>query len=362
MTSKSICGRAFSETGTIMKLAVTVHPQPDPRGAADLARSYEQAGVDVLATGEAYGFDAVSWLGYLACATERAELAAQILPIYSRTPTSTAMTAAGLDFLSGGRFVLGLGASGPQVVEGWHGVPYDAPLGRTREIIEICRSVWRRDRLQVDGKHYQVPLPADRGTGLGKPLKLVDRPLRPTIPVHLAALGPANVELAAAVADGWVPFLYIPERADKVWGEALRRGAAERDAQLGQLQIVAGGPMAIGPDVTRLRERDRDHLTLYVGGMGARGKNFYNSIVQKYGFEQEAAEIQDLYLEGRREEAAARLPDALLEGTSLIGDEGYVRDRVAAYRDQGVTVLQVEPIGTDPLGDLRRLRSIVDDL
>jgi F420-dependent oxidoreductase-like protein len=344
-----------------MKLAAHVQPQPDPRAAAVLARSYEQAGVDVITTAEAYGFDAVSWLGYLACATERVELAAQILPIYSRTPTLTAMTAAGLDFLSGGRFVLGLGASGPQVVEGWHGVPYDAPLGRTREIIEICRSVWRRERVEVSGKHYQVPLPPDRGSGLGKPLKLIDRPLRPSIPVHLAALGPANVELAASIAEGWVPYLYMPERADRVWGEALARGRAKRDPALGDLEIVAGGPMAIGDDVTHLRERDRDHLTLYVGGMGARGKNFYNAIAQQYGFEKEATEVQDLYLDGRREEAAAKLPGELLEGTSLIGDDAYLKDRVSAYREQGVTVLLVDPIGTDPLADLRRLRSIVDD-
>jgi alkanesulfonate monooxygenase SsuD/methylene tetrahydromethanopterin reductase-like flavin-dependent oxidoreductase (luciferase family) len=170
------------------------------------------------------------------------------------------------------------------------------------------------------------------------------------------------VELAASIAEGWVPFLYMPERADMVWGEALARGRAKRDPALGDLEIVAGGPMAIGDDVTALREHDRDHLTLYVGGMGARGKNFYNAIVQQYGFEKEAAEVQDLYLEGRREEAAAKLPGELLEGTSLIGDDAYLKDRVSAYREQGVTVLLVDPIGADPLADVRRLRSIVDDV
>ena len=309
-----------------MKIAVTIRPQSDPRAAAELARSYEQAGVDVLVTGEAYGFDAVSWLGYLACATERVELAAGILPIYSRTPALLAMTAAGLDNLSGGRFVLGLGASGPNVVEGWHGLPYDAPLGRTREIIDICRGVWRRERLEFDGKYFRLPLPRPGGAAPAKPLKLIDRPVRPRIPVHLAALGPANVELAATVAEGWVPFLYIPERADVVWGEALARGRGKRAPELGELQIVAGGPMAIGSDVTQLRDRDRANLALYVGGSGTRDKNFYNTIVRQYGFEKEAAEVQDLYLDGRREEAAARLPEALLEGTSLIGDEAYLRD------------------------------------
>jgi F420-dependent oxidoreductase-like protein len=345
-----------------VKLAVVVTPHPDARSGARVALSYEDCGVDMLAVPEAYGFDAVGWLGYLAAVTERVELMAQILPIYSRTPALTAMTAAGLDHLTGGRFALGLGASGPQVVEGWHGVPYDAPLGRTREIIEICRAVWRRERLDYRGRYYSVPLPPGQGTGLGKPLKLVDRPARQAIPVYLAALGPANVELAATVADGWVPFLYIPERAGPVWDEPLARGRARRDEQLGPLEIVAGGPMAIGPDVTGLRDRDRGHVALYVGGMGTRGKNFYNSLVRQYGFEAAAAEVQELYLAGKRDEAAAALPAELLEGTSLIGDTGYIRDRLSAFRDQGVTVLQVEPVGPDPLGDLRRLRALIDGL
>jgi F420-dependent oxidoreductase-like protein len=345
-----------------MRLAAMIPHHADPRSAAQLARSYEQAGVDLLTVPEAYGFDAVSWLGYLAAVTERSQLMAQILPIYSRTPALTAMTAAGLDHLTGGRFILGLGTSGPQVVEGWHGIPYHAPLGRTREIIDICRTVWRRQRLDYRGAHYRIPLPPTMGTGLGKPLKLMDHPIRPAIPIYLAALGPANVELTAAVAEGWVPFLYIPERASAVWDEALSRGRAKRDMRLGPLEIVAGGPMAIGADVTRLRDRERDHLALYVGGMGTRGQNFYNSLVQRYGFEKEATEVQDLYLAGRREEAAARLPAELLEGTSLIGDEGYIQDRLGAFRDQGVTVLQVEPIGEDPLADVRRLRAILDSI
>ena len=344
-----------------MKLATLLPRGDDPQAAARLARALEDAGVDVLGAGEAYGLDAVSWLGYLAAVTERAELMAQVLPIYARTPASTAMAAAGLDHASGGRFILGLGTSGPQVIEGWHGVPFDAPLGRTREVIEICRAIWRRERLDYQGAHYRLPLPAGQGTGLGKPLRLIGHPVRPDIPVYLAALGPANVELAATVADGWVPLLYIPERADRVWGEALARGQAKRDARLGPLQIMAGGPFAIGSDVTHLRERDRDHLALYVGGMGAKGRNFYNTVVARYGFAREAAEVQELYLDGRRAEAAARLPGELLEGTSLIGDSGYIRDRLAAFRDQGVTVLQVDPVGEDPLGDLRRLRELLDE-
>src|SRR3984885_13978771 len=253
---------------------------------------YEKAGLDIVFVPEAYSYDAVSQLGYIAAKTERLQIASGILQLYSRTPALTAMTAAGLDYVSNGRFTLGIGASGPQVIEGWHGVPYDAPLGRTREIIEICRKVWARERLDYQGRRYQVPLPADQGTGLGKPLKLVDRPLRADIPIHLAALGPANVELAATLAEGWLPFLYLPERSDRVWGEPLARGKAKRDPKLGAFEITAGGPLAIGSDVAHLRDRDRPHLALYVGGMGAPGANFYNTLVQHYGFEQEAAQVQ----------------------------------------------------------------------
>ena len=345
-----------------LRLATTISPAPDPVAAAQLARSYEEIGIDVIAVPEAYGVDAVSWLGYLAAVTERVELMAQILTVYSRTPTLTAMTAAALDLLSGGRFDLGLGVSGPQVVEGWHGVAYDAPLGRTRETIEICRKVWRRERLEHDGARYRIPLPPESGTGLGKPLKLIDRPVRSAIPIYLAALGPANTRLAAELADGWVPFLYVPERAASVWGDALASGAAQRDPALGPLEIIAGGPMAIGDDVSHLRDLDRPHVALYVGGMGAPGRNFYNAVVQQYGFEKEAAEVQELYLGGRRDDAAARLPEALLEGTSLIGEPGYIRSRLQAYCDQGVTILQVQPVGPEPVADLRRLRALIDDL
>ncbi|WP_405182691.1 LLM class flavin-dependent oxidoreductase [Nocardia sp. NBC_01377] len=189
----------------------------------------------------------------------------------------------------------------------------------------------------------------------------MDAPLRERIPVYVAALGPANTELTAELAEGWAPFLYIPERADAVWGEALARGAAKRSAELGALEIVAGGPMAVGDDVTHKRELDRHHLALYVGGMGARDKNFYNTVVRKYGFEAQAREVQDLYLDGKRDEAAAKLPDALLEGTSLIGDRSYLRDRLAAYRERGVTVVQVQPVGDDPIRDLRLFREILDE-
>ena len=226
-----------------MKLAMAVNYSGDPRNAAVQARALEQAGVDLAWVAELYSFDAVSILGYLAGATERLELMAGILPIYSRTPTLTGMTAAGLDAVSGGRFVLGLGASGPQVIEGWHGVPYDQPLARTREIIEICRKVWRRERVTNDGPLYPLPLPPDQGTGLGKPLKIINHPVRSSIPIYVASLGPKNVEMTAEVADGWLPIFFHPEKAQGVWGEAVAAGTARRSAELGPLEVIAGGTL-----------------------------------------------------------------------------------------------------------------------
>jgi F420-dependent oxidoreductase-like protein len=310
---------------------------------AELA-DYEKAGLDIVFVPEAYSFDAVSQLGYLAARTERLQLASGILQIYTRTPTLTAMTAAGLDYVSGGRFVLGLGASGPQVIEGWHGVPYDAPLGRTREIIDICRSVWRRDRLEYDGRHYQVPLPPGQGTGLGKPLKLINHPVRERIPIVVAALGPKNVAMAAELAEGWEPIFYFPERAARAWGEPLAAGAARRDPSLPPLDVIAQAGLAIGEGTEGLRDLSRPMLALYIGGMGARGRNFYNDLAVRFGFEREAAAIQEAYLDGRKDEAAALVPAALLEGTSLIGPRSLVAERVAAMRESGVTTLNVAPL------------------
>ena len=321
-------------------------------------RDLEAAGLDVAMVAEVYTFDAVSQLGYLAAVTERVELMSSILPLYSRTPALTAMTAAGLDFVSGGRFTLGLGASGPQVIEGWHGVPYDAPLQRTREVVEICRQVWRRERLEHSGKKYTVPLPADQGTGLGKPLKLINHPVRERIPVLLAALGPKNVELAAEIAEAWEPIWFHPERAADVWGEALAAGKARRDPALGDLQVLVGVPVAIGEDVDALHDVVRPALALYVGGMGARGKNFYNDLAVRYGFEAEAKTVQDLYLDGRKDEAAAALPEELVRAVSLIGPEGYVAERIAAFAEAGVTTLALQPLSDDREGRLRTVETM----
>src|ERR1700677_4881064 len=239
---------------------------------------FEQAGLQIVFVPEAYSFDAVSQLGFIAARTSTLEIASGILPIYSRTPALTAMTAAGLDFVSGGRFTLGLGASGPQVIEGWHGVPYDAPVAGSREIIEICGMVWRRERLVYQGRYYQLPLPG--GTGLGKPLKLIYHPVRERIPIALAAIGPQNVALAAELAEGWQPIFYLPEKSAEVWGDAVAEGEAKRDPSLGPLDVIAAAPLAIGEDVNHLRDRSRPDLALYIGGMGARGRNFYNDLAR----------------------------------------------------------------------------------
>jgi len=316
----------------------------------------EEVGLDVVWVAEAYGYDAATRLGYLAARTHRVELASGIFPIYSRTPALVAQTVAGLDELSGGRAILGLGASGPQVIEGWHGVAYDRPVQRTREIMEICRMVWRREELNYHGKVFGLPLPPEQGTGLGKPLKILTHPVRPRIPIYLASLGDRSVELTAELAEGWLPIFFVPEKADSIWGAALRRGLANRSPELGPLEVVAGGPLAIGDGLEHLREAERPRLALYVGGMGARSKNFHNELIGRYGFEREAAQIQDLYLSGKKREAEALVPASLLESLSLIGPEGYVRDRIAAFKAAGVTLLDVQPIGPDPIGDVARVK------
>jgi len=322
----------------------------------------EKAGLDIVFVPEAYSFDAVSQLGYLAAKTERVEIASGILQLYTRTPTLTAMTAAGLDFVSGGRFTLGIGASGPQVVEGFHGVKYDAPLGRTRELIDICRQVWRRERVVHDGKYYQIPLPAEQGTGLGKPLKLINTPVRERIPIMLAALGPKNVAMTAELAEGWEPIFFHPEKAADVWGASLAEGKAKRDPGLGELDTVVGAALAIGDDVDHLLDHLRGQLSLYVGGMGARGKNFYNDLAVRYGYEAAAKEIQDLYLDGKKAEAAAAVPFELLKAISLVGPAGYVKERLAAFADAGVTTIVVNPLHTgqgERLAAVRELKELV---
>lgn len=344
-----------------MKLGMQLQYSGGFKESARQVAEYEQAGLDIVWVAEAYGFDAPSFMGYLAATTERVEIAAGILPIYTRTPTLLAMTAAGVDAMTDGRCILGLGASGPQVIEGFHGLPYDAPVGRTREIIDICRQVWKRERVSYAGRHYQIPLPEGEGTGLGKPLKMIAHPVRDEIPIYVASLGPANVRMTAEVADGWLPIFYLPERADEVWGDDLRAGAAKRDPALGDLSVVAGGMVAITDDPDPILNFGRSMAALYIGGMGARERNFYNQLACRYGYEAEAKLVQDLYLDGKKREAAAEIPREFLELTNLVGPEGWVRERIAAYREAGVSVLNVVPIGDNPTGLLEKLRAWADE-
>ncbi len=342
-----------------MKLSMTITYSDDPLKAVEKVQAMEKAGVDQVWVAEAYSFDAVSTLGFLAASTSTVELVSGILPIYSRTPTLTAMSAATLDSLSQGRFVLGLGASGPQVIEGWHGVPYDRPLGRTREVIEVCRKVWKREKLVHEGRNYQMPLTVG-GTGLGKPLKLINHPYREDIPIYIAAIGEKNVEMTAEIANGWIPIFYYPEKAQAAWGESLDAGMAKRDASLGTMDIIAGGFAAITKteeEAAALRDFGRPNAALYIGGMGAKGKNFYNTLFARYGYEQLAEMIQDLYLAGNKEEAAALVPDEFLAATNLVGTEGFIKDRLAAYNEAGVTALTINPVGEDPLDVVRQIKS-----
>jgi F420-dependent oxidoreductase-like protein len=343
-----------------MKISMTLNYAGGHEQSAKQAAELEKVGLDIVWVAEAYSFDAPTFMGYLAAKTERLEIGSAILPIYSRTPTLIAMTAAGLDALSDGRAVLGLGASGPQVIEGFHGVPYDRPLTRTREIIDICRKVWAREApLTHDGAVYHIPLPEGQGTGLGKALKIINHPVRPRIPIWVAALGEKNVAMTAEVADGWLPIFFVPEKAKDVFGPSLAEGAAKRDASLDTLQIAAGGIFAIGEEseVAPIRDLGRAAAALYIGGMGAKGKNFYNALARRYGYEKEAEEIQELYLSGKKSEAAALVPNDLLEATSLCGPESYLKDRIAAMAEVGVTHLNVTPVGADPVAMIEKLRS-----
>ncbi len=345
-----------------MKLSTHLMYSGNPRAAADSVVALERAGLDTVWVAEAYGFDSPTLMGYLAARTETVQIGAAILNVYSRTPGTLAQTAAGLDNVSGGRAILGLGASGPQVVEGWHGVPYDKPLTRTREVVDVVRAALRRERLVYDGAVITLPLPPGQGTGLGKPLKMLTTPERSAVPIYVAALGARNVEATAEYADGWLPFLYAPEKAASVWGSALTAGAARRPAELGPLQVAAGGMACVGEDVKAMLDLARPTVALYVGGMGAKGRNFYNTLMCEYGFEEEATRIQDLYLDGHQRDAESVVPVEMLEMCNLVGPEAYVRERIAAFAESGVTDLQVMPVpadGGDPAELVGRLKEWV---
>jgi F420-dependent oxidoreductase-like protein len=350
-----------------MKLSVMLNYAGDSKGTADEVSALEKAGVDCVWVPEAYSFDAISMMGYLAAKTERIEIGSAIVNVYSRTATLMAMSFAGLDYVSGGRIHCGLGASGPQVIEGFHGVAYEKPMQRIKEYMEVCRATWRREVIDYHGKTVDIPLPQGQGTGLAKPLKLINHPVRSSIPLWWASLKGKSVEATAEVADGWIPVFFLPEKADLVWGDALSLGLKKRSAELGTLQILAGGSVMITEDQTmidRVLDGGRPQTALYVGGMGARGKNFYNDIMSAYGWEGEAKTIQDLYLDGKKEEAAAAIPRAYLEQGSLVGPEGFVKERLAAYKQSGVTHLQMGLVGPldAKMKTVEKMRSLVDQI
>jgi F420-dependent oxidoreductase-like protein len=345
-----------------VKLSYTLMYDGNPRTAADQVADLEKAGIDVVWVAEAYGFDSPTLMGYLAAKTETVQIGSAILNIYSRTPGTLLQTAAGLDNVSGGRAVLGLGASGPQVIEGWHGVPYSKPLARTAEIIDLVRRGLKREKLTSDGV-FKLQLSKEDGavTGLGKPLKILTHPERDTIPIWIAALGPKSVEQAATIADGWIPHLFHPEKSHLVWGDALEAGRAQRSPDLAPLQVTAGGMVAIGegPETKALLDFARPLFALYVGGMGAKGKNFYNDVARSYGYEQEAEEIQDLYLAGHKKEAEAKVPTEWLEASNLVGPASYVKERIAAFQEAGVTHLTVMPASDDPAATVAQVKEWV---
>jgi F420-dependent oxidoreductase-like protein len=334
-----------------VKLGLSLGYAPPGTNPADLFPLVEEAerlGFDSVWVAEAWGTDAVSVLGWLAARTERIKLGSAIMQIPGRTPANAAMTAATLDLLSGGRVLLGLGTSGPQVVEGWHGQPWGKPLGRTREYVEIVRAALRREVVEHDGAHYRIPWDGDGATGLGKPLKLMLRPLRAEIPIYLAALGPKNVALAAEIADGWLPIFLAPERFADAFGPSL---ADARD----DFEIAATASVLVGDDVAALRDALRPHVALYVGGMGAEGRNFYNALVRRYGWEAEAERIQELYLAGKRREAIAAVPDELVDSVSLVGPKERIAERLEAWRETPVTTLVLGTTQPEALQTLAEL-------
>jgi F420-dependent oxidoreductase-like protein len=334
-----------------VKLGVNLGYAPPGTNPADLVpfvQTAEQLGFDSVWTAEAWGTDAVTVLAWIGASTTRIKLGSAIMQIPGRSPGNAAMTAATLDLMSGGRFILGLGTSGPQVVEGWHGQPWGKPLGKTREYVELVRTALRREVVEHQGEHYRIPYDGPGATGLGKPLKLMLRPLRADIPIYLAAIGPKNVALAAEIADGWLPMLVVPERFDQAFGPSLA------DAREG-FEIAAGVSVLVGDDVASLRDALKPHIALYVGGMGAKGKNFYNSLISRYGWEAEAARIQDLYLDGHQREAIAAVPDELVDAVALVGPKERIRDRLEAWRETPVTTLILATPQPDALPVLAEL-------
>ena len=309
----------------------------------ELVKEAEAAGFDSVWAAEAYGSDAATVLAWIAAQTEKIKLGSAIFQMPARSPAMTAMTAATLDQISDGRMILGLGSSGPQVAEGWHGQRFPKQLQRTREYVAILRKALARERLEYDGEIYTLPLP----DGPGKALKLTIAPVQEQIPIYIAAIGPKNTQLAGEIADGWIPLFFSPEHVSEA-KELLEKGAARSGRSLEGFQISPSVQIRIDDDIERARDAMRPFLALYVGGMGSREKNFYNALVRRYGFEDAAEEVQNLYLDGKKEEAAAALPDELIDSTTLVGPRDKIAERLSVYRDAGVGTLMVTPVAFDP--------------
>jgi F420-dependent oxidoreductase-like protein len=324
----------------------------------ELVREAEDAGFDSVWVAEAYGSDAATVMGWLAAQTSRIKIGSAIFQMPARSPAMTAMTAATLDQLSGGRMLLGIGTSGPQVAEGWHGQRFGRQLQRTREYVEIVRKALTRERLVYEGEQYTLPLP----DGPGKALKLTIAPVQERIPIYIAAIGPKNTQLTGEIADGWLPIFFSPEHVDET-RRVLEEGAARSGRSLdGSFDIAPGVNVCIDDDVDRARDQMRHFIALYVGGMGSRKRNFYNSLVQRYGFADAAREVQDLYLDGKKDEAAAAVPAELIDTITLVGPRARVHERLAVYRDAGVGTLIVSPIGFEAAASRRMVRELAEML
>jgi F420-dependent oxidoreductase-like protein len=321
----------------------------------EIVQEAERLGYDSVWAAEAYGSDAATILGWIAGQTSRIRIGSAIFQMPGRSAAMTAMTAATLDQLSDGRMILGIGSSGPQVAEGWHGQRFGRQIQRTREYVAVVRKALARERVEFHGETLELPLP----DGPGKALKLTIAPVQERIPIYLAAIGPNNTRLAGEIADGWIPTLFSPEHVSEL-RPLLEEGAAAGGRSLDDFDIAPTVNVFVTDDLAAARDAMRPFIALYVGGMGSRERNFYNQLVQRYGFEEAAAEVQDLYLDGRRDEAMAALPDDLIDLVTLCGPADRVRERLEIYREAGVGTLGITPMAWDKAGRLEQLRVVAE--
>jgi F420-dependent oxidoreductase-like protein len=337
-----------------------IGPQTDE--AIDVVLAAERAGYDSVWAAESYGSDAVSVLAYLAGRTETIQLGAAIFQVPARAPAAAAMAGATIDALSGGRFIFGFGPSGPQVSEGWYGIPYEKPWGRTREYVEIVKQIVAREgRLEYEGKHYTLPLTEGEGvTGQGKALKLNFHPVRSEIPIFLGAIGRKSVELAAEIADGWIPIFFSVDEWESAWGEHIEAGLAKGGRAREEFEVSPSVQVAIDGDLETARNVVKAGLLLYLGGMGSKKTNFYVDLTHRFGFGEAADEVQSLYLDGKRDEAYQAIPDELVDATSMIGTEDEVAARVRRFADAGVARLIVSPVHGAPEERLHTLERLAD--